>query len=86
MNQQGTYKLLSVHDKFCGGSIIEDHPFRVEHIAKPTLAVKVDEKGARSSAWLSSLESFKRAPVCVNTPDSVELSLTGECPGLSMLS
>lgn len=76
VNQQGSYQLLSVHDKFCEGSILEDKPFKVEHIAKPTLTVKVD-KGAKSSGWLSTQESFNRAPVCVNTPDSVELSLTG---------
>lgn len=78
VNQQGSYQLLSVHDRFCSGSVTAEKPFVVEFIEKPTLSVKIDDKGAKSSSWLSSFESLRRAPVCVNTPDSAELHLTGK--------
>lgn len=82
VNQAGEYQLVSVHDRFCAGQVTTDRPFVVENIAKPSLSVTIDDKGSTKSSWLGSHGSLRRTPVCVNTPDSVELQLSGKLPSL----
>ncbi|GAA6063256.1 hypothetical protein JCM10212_003619 [Sporobolomyces blumeae] len=68
----GTYRLLSVRDKFCPGDV-EEVEWKVSTLERPTVAID-DKAGKRKGGVL------KRAGVCQNKVDSFDLVFNGKAP------
>lgn len=68
----GTYKLLSVRDKYCPGDVSETD-WKVETLPRPTL--RLDE----SVGKLARNGSYIRVGVCANEVDSVPVIFSGTC-------
>lgn len=66
----GTYKLLSVKDKFCPGDVVETE-WRVGILTRPK--VGLDEKAGKKKGGI-----IRREGVCQNKVDSVGLTFEGE--------
>lgn len=69
----GTYKLLSVRDKYCPGDVSETD-WKVETLPRPTL--RLDE----SVGKLARNGSYIRVGVCANEVDSVPVIFSGKAP------
>ncbi|GAA5994681.1 hypothetical protein JCM5350_007373, partial [Sporobolomyces pararoseus] len=68
----GTYKLLSVRDKFCPGDVVETE-WNVGILEKPK--VGLSEKSGKKKGGV-----IKREGVCQNKVDTVELTFQGKAP------
>lgn len=80
VNEEGTYELLEVKDKYCPGSVTaKEAQFIVDFLSRPALTVHPGDSRSKADKWLhiGRDQPAKRQPVCLNAPDSVDLTLTG---------
>ena len=80
VNEEGTYELLEVKDRYCPGDIdATESQFSVDFLPRPTLSVHPGDNRTKVNRWMpiGQHQHARRKPVCLNAMDSVDLTLEG---------
>ncbi|AGO13364.1 AaceriAFR225Wp [[Ashbya] aceris (nom. inval.)] len=75
VNQEGSYRLLSMKDHSCNGNVESELMPKVTFFEKPTFSVVEHNKITKLNKF-----NFAKEPVCQGFEETVDLSLVGSAP------